>query len=45
LGGGYWGLNSGPSPYATPPAPFVMNIFEIGSLELFAQVGFELRAS
>jgi hypothetical protein len=38
---GYWGLNSGPSTWATPPALFVMGIFAIGSCELFAQAGFE----
>jgi hypothetical protein len=26
----YWGLNSGPSPWTTLPALFVMGIFEIG---------------
>jgi hypothetical protein len=36
------GLNSGPSPWATPPALFVMGIFEISSHKLFAQAGFEL---
>jgi hypothetical protein len=34
----YWGLNSRPSPWATPPAQF----FEIGSYKLFAWAGFEL---
>jgi hypothetical protein len=41
----YWGLNSGPSPWATPPALFVMGIFETGSHKLFAQVSFEPRSS
>jgi hypothetical protein len=37
----YCSLNSGPTPGATPPALFVMGIFKIGSLELFAWDGFE----
>jgi hypothetical protein len=42
----YWGLNSGPSPWVTPPAQFfVMSIFERGSCELFARAGFELQSS
>jgi hypothetical protein len=42
----YWGLNSGPSPWATPSAQFfLIAFFEIGSRELFAQAGFELRSS
>jgi hypothetical protein len=33
----YWGLNSGPSPWAIPPALFVIGFFfEIGFCELFA---------
>jgi hypothetical protein len=41
----YWGLNSGPTPLAIPPAPFCFFLvkgffFEIGSLELFAWAGF-----
>jgi hypothetical protein len=38
-------LNSGPTPWATPPALFVLGIFEIGSLELFAWVNFNLQSS
>jgi H+/Cl- antiporter ClcA len=41
----YWGLNSGPTPWATPPALFVFSIIKIGSHELFAQAGFELWSS
>jgi hypothetical protein len=41
----YWGLNAGLIPWATPPAPFVLDIFEIWSRELFAWVGFELQFS
>jgi hypothetical protein len=42
----YWGLNSGPSPWATPPAQiFVISIFERGSCELFAQFSFKLQSS
>jgi hypothetical protein len=37
----YWGLNSGPRPWATPWAPFVKGFFQIGSCKLFAQAGFE----
>jgi hypothetical protein len=37
----YWGLNSGPSPGATPlPQFFVIVFLEIGSGKLFAQAGF-----
>jgi hypothetical protein len=36
-----WDLNSGPSPWATPPGLFVMGIFKIGSQELFAWAGFD----
>jgi hypothetical protein len=42
----YWSLNSGPTPWSTPPARFLWKIFsEIGSGELFAWDGFELRSS
>jgi hypothetical protein len=43
----YWGLNSGPTPWATPPAHFYefFFYFERGSHELFAWIGFELRSS
>jgi hypothetical protein len=41
----YWRLNSGPIPWATPPAHFCDGVFEIRSWELFAQVGFELWSS
>jgi hypothetical protein len=27
----YWGLNSGPSPWATPPALFLWRVFEISA--------------
>jgi hypothetical protein len=27
----YWGLNSGPSPWATPPDLFLWGVFEIES--------------
>jgi hypothetical protein len=37
----YWGLNSGPTSWATHQLFFVMGFFEIGSCELFAWVGFE----
>jgi hypothetical protein len=40
----YWDLNSGPSPWATPPALFCEGFFEIGSLELFAWADFEQRS-
>jgi hypothetical protein len=41
-----WDLNSGPTPWASPPALFLWWVFfEIGSHELFAQAGFELRSS
>jgi hypothetical protein len=36
----YWGLSSGPSPWATPPVLFVMGIVKIGSRELLAWTGF-----
>jgi hypothetical protein len=39
------GLNSGPTPWATPPALFVLRIFKIGFHELTAQAGFELWCS
>jgi hypothetical protein len=38
----YWGLNSRPTPWASPPA---LSLFEIGSYELFAQAGFEPQSS
>jgi hypothetical protein len=41
----YWGLNSGPSPWAIPPALFLWRFFKIGSLELFSQAGFEPQSS
>jgi hypothetical protein len=46
----YWGLNSGPSPWVTSPAPpppfsFVKVFFEIGSCELLAWAGFEPQSS
>jgi hypothetical protein len=41
----YKGLNSGPSPLATPPTYFCEAFFEIGSCELFAWAGFELPSS
>jgi hypothetical protein len=37
----YWGLNSGPIPWATPPALFVLGFFKTRSCELFARAGFE----
>jgi hypothetical protein len=37
----YWGLNSWPTPSATPPALIVLGVFKIGSQELFAPAGFE----
>jgi hypothetical protein len=37
----YWGLNSGPTPRATPTNPFCDEFLEIGSLEEFAQAGSE----
>jgi hypothetical protein len=40
----YWGLSSGPTSWATPPPFFVKDFFNMGSHELFAWVGFELRA-
>jgi hypothetical protein len=41
----YWGFNSGPTPWATLPAFFVLSIFEIGSLNYLRGPGFELRSS
>jgi hypothetical protein len=42
----YWGLNSGPTPWATPPALFcVMGFFEKGSCKLFVQAHFEQWSS
>jgi hypothetical protein len=41
----YWGLNSGPSPWATLSVLFVMGIFKIGSRELFAWAVFKLWSS
>jgi hypothetical protein len=41
----YWDLNSGPSPWATPPALLVMGSFKIGSWEPFAQAGLEPQSS
>jgi hypothetical protein len=42
----YLGLNSGPTPQATPPAQFfVIGFFKIGSCKLFAWAGFKLRSS
>jgi hypothetical protein len=41
----YWGLNSGPSPRATPPALAVMGISEIGDHELFAWADFKSQSS
>jgi hypothetical protein len=38
-------LNSGPWPWATPPALFCDGVFKIGSHELFAQTGLELWSS
>jgi hypothetical protein len=38
-------LNSGPTPWATPPALFCEEFFKIGSHKLFAWVGFEPRSS
>jgi hypothetical protein len=37
----FWGLNSGPSPWATVPTFFVIGIFKIGSHQLFSWAGFE----
>jgi hypothetical protein len=37
----YWGLNSGPSPWSTPPDPFLWRVFKIGSHKLFTRAGFE----
>jgi hypothetical protein len=36
-------LNSGPTPLAILPVVFVMGFFKIGSHELFACAGFELK--
>jgi hypothetical protein len=51
----YWGLNSGPIPWATPPALFCDGFLflffffcffcEIGSHKLFAQAGFKPQFS
>jgi hypothetical protein len=41
----YWGLNTRPSPWVTPPALFCEGFFKIGSLKLFAQAGFEPQSS
>jgi hypothetical protein len=41
----FWGLNSGPTPWATPPAIFLWCDFLIGSHELFAWAGFEPQSS
>jgi hypothetical protein len=41
----YWGLNSGPTPQATPPAHFIDGFFKIGSWELFARAGFKPSSS
>jgi hypothetical protein len=41
----YWGLNSGPSPWATPPALFLWRVFQIGFCELFPQAGFKPQSS
>jgi hypothetical protein len=42
----YWGLNSGPLPWALhQPSFLVIGFFEIGSWELFAWAGFELQFS
>jgi hypothetical protein len=41
----FWGLNSEPTPWATPPALFVKGFFKIGSLELFAQLALVLLMS
>jgi hypothetical protein len=41
----YWDLKSRPLPCATPPDLFMVGIFKIRSLELFAQTGFKLRSS
>jgi hypothetical protein len=40
----YWGLNSGPTPWATPPALFCEGFFKTGSHKLFAWAGFEPRS-
>jgi hypothetical protein len=38
----YWGLNLGPTPSGTPPAPFFKWVCSaIGSHELCAHAGFE----
>jgi hypothetical protein len=41
----YYGLNSGLSPWATPPALFCEGFFKTVSCELFAQAGFKLWPS
>jgi hypothetical protein len=41
----YWGLNSGPTPWATPPALLWWVFSRWGSLELFAQAGSEPQSS
>jgi hypothetical protein len=42
----YRGLNSECTPWATPPTLFfVMDVFKMGSHELFAQAGFKPRSS
>jgi hypothetical protein len=40
-----WGLNSGPSPWTTPPVLFCEGFFKIASHELFAQAGFKPQFS
>jgi hypothetical protein len=42
----YWGLNSGPIPWATLPALLCDEFFlRSGLMELFAQLGFEPQSS
>jgi hypothetical protein len=41
----YWGLTSGPTLWATPPALFCDGFFQIGSCKVFTQAGFEPRSS
>jgi hypothetical protein len=41
----YWGLNSEPSPWATPPALFLWRVFEDRVSRTICPAGFEPRSS